>query len=446
MVKKGMNRGARKQTSADLAGPAYVNRREFHEFTSCIPEGSGSGRVSRVKPTRHFSQFEQHESGFEITCSETQTLPTIPILLLMFHPFRILGAAAIIALTHGHVLAAADATAPRYESILKIDSHSHMFEEIPEFNALLRRINVRTINVCNNGTDGHLDVMHRIAVEQYRKHPDLYPFESTFDLLRRDEPTYVQDVIAFLDRTFQQGAVGVKIWKEIGIDIKDRNGKFILPDDPRFDPIYAHIAQRGKVLHAHLAEPIDAWRPLDPTSSHYNYYSTNPEWHLYGKPEYPSHAAIIAARDQIMEKHSTLVVLGAHLGSLEHDLEGIAARFDKYPNFYIECAARTRNLTRHPSDKVRDFIIKYQDRILYGVDASWKPFRGTPTEAQRKGHINRLELQYRADYDYYAGKGEVTYNNRKVEALNLPRSVLNKFYHQNAERVFKLEKAWAGQK
>ncbi len=333
---------------------------------------------------------------------------------------------------------------PAYAEILKIDVHSHVFEDLPALDDLMRQINVRTINVCNNGTDEHLELMHQIAVEKYRKDPLLYPFSSTFDLRRRNEPTYAQDVIAFLDRTFAQGAVGVKIWKEVGIDIKDQAGKFILPDDPMFDPIYAHLAKRGKPLHAHLAEPIDAWLPLDPNSSHYSYYSTNPEWHLYGKPQYPSHAAIIAARDHIMKKHPTLVVVGAHLGSLEHDLEGIAARLDQYPNFYIEVAARTRNLTRHPSDQVRALFLKYPDRILYGVDASWKPFlRGTPTEAQRKGHVNRLELQYKADFDYYAGEGEITYNNRKTQALALPRNVLEKFYHENAERVFKLKDAWA---
>ncbi|HUR58363.1 MAG TPA: amidohydrolase family protein, partial [Opitutaceae bacterium] len=242
---------------------------------------------------------------------------------------------------------AADDSAPPYEQMLKIDVHSHVFEDLPALDQLMRRINVRTINVCNRGTDDHFDTMHRVALELYRKDPLLYPFTATFDLQRRDEPTYAQDVIAHLDRQFALGAVAVKIWKEVGMDIKDAKGKFIMPDDPRFDPIYAHLARRGKPLQAHLAEPIDAWRPLDPNSNHYAYYSQNPEWHFYGKPEYPSHEAIIAARDNIMKKHPTLVVVGAHLGSLEHDLEGIAARLEKYPNFNIEVAARTRNLSRH---------------------------------------------------------------------------------------------------
>lgn len=358
---------------------------------------------------------------------------------------RLAQAASAFLLLGFAALPAADESAPPFEQILKIDSHSHVFEDRPEFPELFRRLNVRTINVCNNGTDGHLAKMHEIALVLYRKHPTIFPFESTFDLLRRNEPTYTQEVTAHLDRTFKQGAIGVKIWKEVGIDIKSPDGKFILPDDPLFDPIYAFIAQQGKVLHAHLAEPIDAWLPLNKESSHYNYYSQNPQWHLYNRPEYPSHAALMAARDRIMEKHPKLTVLGAHLGSLEHDLEGIAARFDKYPNFYIECSARTANLTRHPSEKVRAFFLKYQDRILYGVDANWKPYIATrpSSDQQRQGHLNRLELQYKADYDYYAGQGEVTYRNRKVQALNLPRSVLEKFYHQNAQRIYKLDTAWA---
>ena len=298
--------------------------------------------------------------------------------------------------------------APAFADILKIDIHSHVFEDIPALITMLRRTNVRTMNVCNNGTDGHLETMHRIAVELFRKHPDLFPFASTFDVTGVNEPGYPLKVIQWLNGTFDKGAVAVKIWKEVGLDVKKKDGTFILPDDAIFDPIYAHIAARRKPLLAHLAEPIDAWRPLDPESPHYRYYSTNPRWHLYGKPEYPSHAAIIAARDRILVKHPTLTLIGAHLGSLEHDLDGIAQRLDRYPNFYIECAARTRNLTRHPTDKVRALFLKYPERIMYGVDASWKPYLGPePTDAQRQDHVRRLEERYRADYQYYAGTGEM---------------------------------------
>ena len=68
-----------------------------------------------------------------------------------------------------------------------------------------------------------------------------------------------------------------------------------------------------------------------------------------------------------------------------------------------------------------------------------------PTTAQRQGHVTSLELRYRADWDYYAGQGETTYNNRKTDALHLPPAILEKFYHANAERIFQLEAAWRRQ-
>src|SRR3954471_18103472 len=329
---------------------------------------------------------------------------------------------------------------PAFEEILKIDVHSHVFEDIPALVQRLQRLNVRTMNICNNGSDGHLEEMHRIAIALFRKYPRLFPFASTFDVTGVNDAGYSGKVIAWLDGTFRDGAVAVKIWKEVGLQIKKKDGAFILPDDEVFDPIYAHLAGRRKPLLAHLAEPIDAWRPLDPESPHYGYYSTNPQWHLYGKPEYPSHAAIIAARDRILEKHPTLTLIGAHLGSLEHDLDGIASRLDRYPNFHIECAARTRNLTRHPSDNVRALFNKYQDRIMYGVDASWKPYLAAqpPTEAQRQAHVKRLEERYRVDYQYYAGSGEMQYDGRPVQSLALARDVLEKFYNRNARRLIAL--------
>lgn len=332
---------------------------------------------------------------------------------------------------------AASAAVPAFDDILKIDVHAHNFEDMPQLNDMLRRTRVQAINVSVPGTDGHLATMHRIAGGLAKAHPDLHFFASTFDLRERNAPGWAEATTRALDETFANGAVMVKIWKEVGIDLKRPDGAFMLPDDPLLDPVYAHLATRGKPLHAHLAEPLDAWRPLDPNSVHYGYYSKNPEWHLYGKAGYPSHADIIAARDRILEKHPTLVVIAAHLASLEHDVAEVASRLDRYPNLYVEVAARTRDLTYQPTAKVRDFFLRYQDRILYGVDRTWMPYaRETPpTDEERARFVQDLEAQYRLDYAYYAGTGTVDYRGREVQALGLPADVLAKFYHRNAQRV-----------
>jgi predicted TIM-barrel fold metal-dependent hydrolase len=282
--------------------------------------------------------------------------------------------------------------------------------------------------------------MHRIAVALHRKDPDLYPFVTTFDLRNWKDPGFADAATGWLRTAFADGAVGVKIWKEVGLELKRDDGRFLMPDDPLFDPVYAFIAREQKTLIAHLAEPIDAWLPLDPKSPHYQYYSANPKWHLHGKPGYPAHAEIIAARDRILEKHPTLVVVGAHLGSLEHDLDGLAQRLDRYPNFNVDCAGRLRNLSFHPADKARDFLIKYQDRVVYGVDLGWRPHRGGPaTDALRREYVRRVERRHRDDFAFLAGSGQVEYTGRTVQALNLPKPVLEKLYNANATRLFKLK-------
>ena len=327
---------------------------------------------------------------------------------------------------------------PGFERLRKIDVHSHIYEDLPVVNDMLKRINVRLVNVSNPGTDGHLEFMHQFNAALVKRHPDIFSFASTFDLTTRDKPDYGARIAKALDETFAQGAVMVKIWKEVGLELKKPDGSFLLPDDAILDPVYAHLALRRKPLLAHLAEPREAWLPLDPKGVHYGYYSRNPQWHLFGKPEFPSHPRLMDARDHILAKYPSLVMIGAHIGSLEYDVDEVAKRLDKYPNFHVEVSARTRDLTRQPSSKVRAFFTKYQDRIMYGVDRSWRPYRTPdikPTDAARTRFAADLEAQYRRDWAYYAGKGSIEYSGEAVEALALPQAILEKFYSKNAERI-----------
>ena len=324
------------------------------------------------------------------------------------------------------------------EQLHKIDVHAHIYEDLPSVAAMLRRVNVRVINVSNPGTDGHLAFMHDFNAKLVQAHPDVFSYASTFDLTTRDQPRYGPRMAAALDETFAQGAVMVKIWKEVGLELLRPDGTYLLPDDASLDPIYRHLAERQKPLLAHLAEPREAWQPLDAGGLHTGYYKNNPQWHLYRKNGIPTHQQLMDARDHVLMKHPSLIVIGAHIGSLEHDVDEAARRLDRYPNFNVEVSARTRDLTRQPTDKVRAFFVKYQDRILYGTDRSWRPYRTpdeAPTDARREAFVKGLETQYRLDYAYYAGTEPMPYGGQTVQPLALPREVLEKFYFRNAQRL-----------
>ena len=327
---------------------------------------------------------------------------------------------------------------PRFEEILKIDFHAHVFDDIPEFVDMMRRANVRIVNICLYGNQPEaLGPLEAQAERLYTKYRRSFYFASTFDLTQRNAPDYAQQVAGWLDQTFAAGAVMAKLWKEVGMELKTPSGKYLMPDDPVFDPIYTHLAGKGVPLMAHVADPLDAWRPLDPGSVHYRYYSMNPEWHLHGREGFPSHEQLIAARDHVLQKHPNLIVVGAHLGSMAHDVEEVSERLERYPNFYVDVSARKSDLARQSREKVRQFFIRYQDRILYGVDMDpcQFPQLGRIPADKRDRYIQSAERTYRSDYEYYAGTGTVKFGDRDVQSLALPRPVLEKFYHGNAQRL-----------
>ena len=89
---------------------------------------------------------------------------------------------------------------------------------------------------------------------------------------------------------------------------------------------------------------------------------------MYGRPEIPSKSAILDARDRMVARHRGLRVIGCHLGSNEEHLDQLARRLDAYPNFAVDLASRVRFLARMDRDTVRQFVTKYQDRIIYATD------------------------------------------------------------------------------
>lgn len=343
----------------------------------------------------------------------------------------------LVAVLSGVAPVWAEEPVPDFESMPKVDAHAHVYMDIPEFTAMLARMGFRVINICDGGNDPAMLAAKRGWVQGlHEAHPDHYEFCPTFDLTRRNEAGYVDDATAYLDAAFDQGAVMVKIYKEVGLELKKPDGGWLMPDDPIFDPIYAYMAAKGKPMLSHFAEPLAAWLPLDEESVHYSYYSRHPEWHFYTQKNIPAHEAVIAARSRVLEKHPDLVMIGAHLGSLEHDVKVLGAYLDKYPNFNVDIAARSADLSRQPTEEVRAFFITYQDRVLYGSDigvdlpekGSYAPEEAAKIAANAEGH-------YRRDWQFFSGIGTVEIKGKEVPCLNLPREVLEKFYYKNAERL-----------
>ena len=88
-----------------------------------------------------------------------------------------------------------------------------------------------------------------------------------------------------------------------------------------------------------------------------------------------------------MAAHPGLRFVGAHLGSLEYDVDRIAAFLDRFPNANVDLAARMSQVqyqSVRDREKVRNFFIKYQDRLLYGTDLTLRSWRGRRPNSSAK--------------------------------------------------------------
>jgi len=305
----------------------------------------------------------------------------------------------------------------------------HYADDDPQFLALMAEFDLKFMNICiTEPINGEWREQADLYCTMSKAHPNRFAWCTTFALPDFVDPTWQDRSIAQLDADFADGAIACKVWKNVGMELRKPDGSFVLPDDPIFDPIYEHVAAKGKTLLTHIAEPIACWQPLTGDNPHLDYYRNNPQWHMYNRPEYPSHGQLMDARDQVVAKHPKLRVVGAHLASFEYDLDILAQRFDKYPNFAVDISARLIDLVIKPSNQVRDFFLRYPDRILFGTDVVMTQRPSTMEPDQKAAAIAKLRQNYETHFAYFNEDKPMRVRNRETTGLKLPQSALDDFY------------------
>jgi len=316
-----------------------------------------------------------------------------------------------------------------FAALNPIDAHVHLFNPDPAFVDLLKGLHLHVLDIVivNDKDKFPVGIVPRLkfAWPVIRAGEGRVQLCTSFDPFKYGAPTFAADAIKQMDQDFADGAIAVKIWKNVGMELKDAKGNWVMPDDLAFAPIYRDIAARDKTLIAHLAEPDGCWQP--PTAPDNN-CKDHPDWYMFGRANAPSKTKILAARDHLLAENPNLRIVGAHLGSMESDVDQLAQRLDRYPNFAVDTAARVHTLMLQPRNKVRAFFIKYQDRILYGTD-----LQALPGDDVSKT-VHGWEHDYAHEWKYFATDETLESDRGKVQGLKLPPEVLRKLYHDNAVR------------
>jgi predicted TIM-barrel fold metal-dependent hydrolase len=232
---------------------------------------------------------------------------------------------------------------------------------------------------------------------------------------------------ARVEAQVRRGAQGLKVWKVLGLTLRDPAGRLVPVDDMRLDPIWARAGELGVPILIHVGDPVAFFQPLDRFNERYEELQHNPDWHFYG-PEFPPFERVIEGLANVVARHPGTVFIGAHVGCYAENLGWVGALMDRASNFFADISARIAELGRQPYT-ARRFFLEHADRILFGTDM-------IPSPATYAVHFRFLEtwdehFAYHADETQPPGQGRW-----RIYGLGLPDEVLEKVYFSNAARLF----------
>jgi predicted TIM-barrel fold metal-dependent hydrolase len=315
-----------------------------------------------------------------------------------------------------------------------IDAHIH-FRDLKWTEAVLQLMDQVPLARVNFVSTPNFETVNQNAELIYLKthYPGRFYASGGLDYLQ-----------AMADPAGMSDALGaqIRILKSIGFDgLKMIEAKptarkrFQIPlDAPEYEGMWAALEELQMPIVCHVADPEEFWNR-----------DTIPEWArglnwFYGDGTYPTKEALYAEIDHVLDRHPALKFVFAHFYFLSADLERAARFLDAYPSVCFDITPggeMYNNFTRNYDD-ARAFFIRYQDRIIYGTDAS-------------TGAIERSGLEEPLSFAHYVRTfletGEpftpppmiphwLQDGLDAILPLGLPREILEKIYHANFERVY----------
>ena len=302
-----------------------------------------------------------------------------------------------------------------------IDIHSHHWEVTPEYvDKLVREmdsINLQVLVNLSGGTGEHLK--HTLAVMKGR-YPDRFVVFANMSFDDLNTPGFGKRQAERLEQDVKNGAHGLKIFKNFGMDLKYANGERVHVDDPEFDPVFEKCADLKIPVLIHVAEPSAFFDPWDKTNERWLELKEFPQ-RARPPAKYPPFETLMAERNHLFAKHPRTNFIAAHLAFHGNDLERLGKLFDNYPNVNVDIAAVLAELGRQPYS-AHDFLVKYQDRVLMGKDIY--------DVNEYKWYFRALET--RDEYFEYYRKRHAFW---RIYGFQVPDEVLKKVYYKNALRL-----------
>lgn len=310
-----------------------------------------------------------------------------------------------------------------------IDVHNHQYQmDKGDLNKLLGQMDSLNMGIMVNlsGRGFTRDMSESTAFFDNalsnigKTNPKRLVLFTNVDFSNVGEKGWTERAVKTLEDDVKKGAKGLKIYKSLGFNVKDVEGKRVRVDDPRLDAIWAKCGELGVPVLIHTADPKSFWDPMDRYNERWLELKLNP-----GRKRSDNNpvdwAQLLTEQHNVFRKHPKTTFINAHMGWYPNDLTKLDSLMKAFPNMVVEIGAVIAELGRQPRAG-RKFFEKYQDRILFGKD-SWVP-------SEYATYFRVLETD--DEYFPYHKKYHAFW---RMYGMALPDEVLKKVYYKNALRI-----------
>jgi predicted TIM-barrel fold metal-dependent hydrolase len=314
-----------------------------------------------------------------------------------------------------------------------IDAHNHLGRwltgtwSVPDVGALIGLMDTLGVEAIVN-LDGMWGEELDANLDRYdRAHPGRFATFAQWDraLFARDGWAELGALVA---DAFDRGARGLKVWKDLGLHLRDASGALVMPDDARLDPVWDAVAAAGRPVTIHVGDPAAFFEPLDERNERLEELLENPDWWFGDRDRFPAFDRILESLESLIARRSDVTWIGAHVLCAAEDLAWVDRIFSTYPNAFADVAARIAELGRVPR-ATRDLLERRPDRFVFGTDA-FPPDVATFAVHRRFFETGDEAFAYDADPDEPPSQGRWT-----ISGLSLSDGALAGLYHATARRL-----------
>ena len=323
---------------------------------------------------------------------------------------------------------------PTYKSKFPfVDVHSHHWDmPVKNLSKLVSEMDSLNMGYLINlsgsgfgvfsGKQGLMDLNLTKSLENVNEnYPDRFGVFLNLDLAKIDNPDFEKNNIIQLENAVNQGVIGLKIYKNLGLTLRDSRNIRVPVDDDRLSHIWETCARLNIPVLIHSGEPKAFFDPIDKFNERWLHAREKPS-SFRPSDRYPSFDQVMYEQYQLFKKHPKTTFINAHFGWYANDLETLSKQLADLTNVYVEFGAVINELGRQPKTAKR-FFEDYQDRILFGKDIY----------KMDEYYIYFQVLETDDEYIEYYRKRHGLW---RLYGLNLSDEILKKVYYQNALKIF----------